>query len=154
MNRQTIATFIILILIAALVYFVATSKPPAPTGSPSPSPVSTGAEDTTTFGLQVEDLVVGTGAEAKNGDTLEVHYVGTLTNGVQFDSSYSRGQPFTFTLGQEQVIQGWDQGLLGMKVGGKRKLTIPPELGYGPVAQGLIPPNSTLIFEVDLLKVN
>lgn len=107
-------------------------------------------------GLKVEDLVVGTGAEAVNGATVTVHYIGTLVSGKKFDSSLDRGQPFSFPLGAGRVIRGWDEGVQGMKVGGKRKLTIPPELGYGSadVGGGLIPPNSTLIFEVELLAVN
>jgi peptidylprolyl isomerase/FKBP-type peptidyl-prolyl cis-trans isomerase FkpA len=103
--------------------------------------------------LIIQDEVVGTGAEAVAGKSVTVNYVGTLTDGTTFDSSYSRNQPFTFNLGAGEVIQGWDQGVVGMKVGGKRKLTIPPSLGYGAQAVGSIPPNSTLIFEVELLKV-
>ena len=104
--------------------------------------------------LQMDDVKVGSGAEATPGKTVTVHYVGTLTNGQKFDSSRDRGQGFTFRLGAGQVIQGWDQGVAGMKVGGVRKLTIPPEMGYG--ARGfppVIPPNSTLVFEVELLDV-
>ena len=105
--------------------------------------------------LQMEDLVVGTGAEAKKGQTVSVHYTGFLTDGKKFDSSKDRGRPFSFALGRGQVIQGWDQGVAGMKVGGKRKLTVPPELGYGAQGfPGAIPPNSTLVFEVELLGVN
>jgi FKBP-type peptidyl-prolyl cis-trans isomerase FkpA len=104
--------------------------------------------------LQVEDVKVGTGAEAVAGRSVTVHYVGTLTNGSKFDSSRDRNQGFTFRLGAGQVIQGWDKGVAGMKVGGVRKLTIPPDMGYG--ARGyppVIPPNSTLVFEVELLEV-
>ncbi|EPX61139.1 FKBP-type peptidyl-prolyl cis-trans isomerase [Cystobacter fuscus DSM 2262] len=104
--------------------------------------------------LQVEDTKVGTGTEAVAGKTVTVHYVGTLTNGSKFDSSRDRKEGFTFRLGAGQVIQGWDKGVAGMKVGGIRKLTIPPEMGYG--ARGfppVIPPNSTLLFEVELLEV-
>jgi len=106
--------------------------------------------------LEVVDLVVGQGAEATAGKTVSVHYTGTLTNGKKFDSSLDRGQPFKFPLGAGRVIKGWDQGVAGMKVGGKRKLTIPPELAYGNQAVGgdLIPANSTLIFEVELLGVS
>ena len=104
--------------------------------------------------LQLDDVKVGTGAEATAGKSVTVHYVGTLTNGSKFDSSRDRGQGFSFRLGAGQVIQGWDQGVAGMKVGGVRKLTIPPALGYG--SRGfppVIPPDSTLIFEVELLDV-
>ena len=104
--------------------------------------------------LKIEDVVVGTGAEAQKGKQVSVHYTGWLTDGTKFDSSKDRGQPFGFALGRGQVIQGWDDGVAGMKVGGKRKLTIPPELGYGPAgAGGVIPPNATLVFEVELLGV-
>jgi len=103
--------------------------------------------------VKIEDIQVGTGAEAAAGKTVSVNYTGTLTNGVVFDSSYQRNEPITVTLGAGQVIPGWEQGLQGMKVGGKRKLTIPPSLGYGAQGQGAIPPNSTLIFEVELLDV-
>jgi FKBP-type peptidyl-prolyl cis-trans isomerase FkpA len=104
--------------------------------------------------LQVEDMVVGTGAEATKGKLVSVHYTGWLTDGKKFDSSKDRGQPFQFPLGRGHVIQGWDQGVEGMKVGGKRKLTIPPELGYGAQgAGGVIPANATLVFEVELLGV-
>jgi FKBP-type peptidyl-prolyl cis-trans isomerase len=100
-----------------------------------------------------EDLAIGTGEEAKTGDTVSVNYKGSLTNGKQFDSSYDRKEPFSFTIGKGEVIKGWDEGVVGMKIGGKRKLTIPPELGYGSNAQGEIPANSTLVFEVELLTV-
>ncbi len=104
--------------------------------------------------LQIEDLQAGQGDEAASGATVDVHYTGWLTDGSKFDSSLDRGQPFSFTLGARQVISGWDQGVAGMKVGGKRKLTIPPELGYGDRgAGGVIPPGATLIFEVELLAV-
>ena len=105
-------------------------------------------------GLRVTDIEVGTGPEAVAGQTVVVHYRGTLENGKQFDASYDRGKPFTFPLGRGQVIKGWDEGVQGMKVGGKRKLVIPPELGYGTRgAGGVIPPNATLIFDVELLDI-
>ena len=98
---------------------------------------------------------VGTGAEAKTGDLVTVNYTGYLTDGTKFDSSLDSGQPFQFTIGKGKVIQGWEQGFAGMKVGGTRKLTIPPELGYGAQgAGGVIPPNATLVFDVELLAVN
>jgi FKBP-type peptidyl-prolyl cis-trans isomerase FkpA len=104
--------------------------------------------------LQIEEIRPGTGAEAVAGKTVEVHYTGWLTNGTKFDSSVDHGQPFRFKLGAGEVIAGWDRGVAGMKIGGKRKLTIPPDLGYGARgAPGVIPPNSTLVFEVELLGV-
>ena len=109
---------------------------------------------TTASGLQIEELVVGSGNAATAGQKVSVHYTGWLTNGTKFDSSKDRGQPFDFPLGGGRVIRGWDEGVQGMKVGGVRKLTIPPDLGYG--ARGyppVIPPNSTLLFEVELLAV-
>ncbi|MEW5849408.1 MAG: FKBP-type peptidyl-prolyl cis-trans isomerase [Myxococcota bacterium] len=105
--------------------------------------------------LQIEDIKQGTGKEAKKGNTVVVHYVGTLTNGKKFDSSRDRNEGFDFVLGAGQVIKGWDQGVAGMKVGGVRKLTIPPDLAYGKRGfPPVIPPDSTLIFEVELLEVN
>ena len=101
--------------------------------------------------LQIQDLKVGTGLEVKLGQELTMHYSGTLENGAKFDSSYDRGEPFRFVLGAGQVIKGWDLGIQGMKVGGKRKLIIPPDLGYGARGIGPIPPNATLIFEVEVL---
>ena len=120
-----------------------------------PAAVTTATTTQEVTKLKIEDEVVGTGAEAKKGDTVTVDYTGWLTNGTKFDSSKDRNQPFVFSLGAGQVIAGWDQGVVGMKVGGKRKLTIPPELGYGAQgAGGAIPPNATLVFEVELHKVN
>ncbi len=103
--------------------------------------------------LKIEDIQAGTGQEVKSGDNIVIHYKGTLTDGTKFDSSYDRGQPFETQIGVGQVIKGWDEGVIGMKVGGKRKLTIPPSLGYGEQAMGSIPPNSTLIFEVELVGI-
>jgi FKBP-type peptidyl-prolyl cis-trans isomerase len=106
------------------------------------------------MGLDIEDLRPGTGAEAKAGNRVTVHYVGTLTDGSKFDSSRDRGEGFSFKLGAGQVIKGWDQGVAGMKVGQLRKLTIPPELAYGERGfPPVIPPSSTLVFEVELLAV-
>ena len=117
-------------------------------------PMTVDKPQITDSGLQYTDLEVGTGAEASSGQTVVVHYRGTLEDGSQFDASYDRGQPFSFPLGAGRVIKGWDEGVQGMKVGGKRKLVIPPDLGYGARgAGGVIPPNATLIFEVELLEV-
>ncbi len=105
--------------------------------------------------LQIEELVVGTGEIAKKGQSVSVHYTGWLTDGTKFDSSVDRGRPFNFPLGGGRVIKGWDVGVEGMKIGGKRKLTIPPEMGYGERgAAGVIPPGATLVFEVELLGLD
>ncbi len=104
--------------------------------------------------LKIEDINIGTGTEAVSGKMVTVNYSGTLENGKKFDSSYDRGIPFSFNLGASEVIAGWDQGVVGMKVGGKRKLMIPASLGYGSSGAGeVIPPGATLIFEIELLKV-
>jgi FKBP-type peptidyl-prolyl cis-trans isomerase FkpA len=109
---------------------------------------------TTASGLIIEDLTVGDGDEARAGQFVSVHYTGWLTDGAKFDSSKDRNDPFEFGLGARQVIAGWDEGVQGMKVGGSRKLTIPPNLGYGARgAGGVIPPNATLVFEVELLAI-
>lgn len=172
MNRNIlIAAAVIIILIAfAAIFMGEKSSPPAKIGNelsslptavissfPSASvsvtisPSALGMENTTE--LKIEDLKVGTGEEAKSGNRVSVNYKGTLTNGTQFDSSYDRGQPFSFDLGAGDVISGWDEGVVGMKVGGKRKLVIPPDMAYGARALPGIPANSTLVFEVELLKV-
>ena len=105
--------------------------------------------------LEIEDVVTGKGRAAKSGDSVKVHYVGVAySNGQQFDASWDRGTPFDFVLDKGMVIKGWDQGVLGMKVGGRRRLTIPPDLAYGPEGQpGAIAPNETLIFVVDLVSI-
>ncbi len=111
-------------------------------------------QTTTSSGLMIEEIVEGTGEIAAAGQTVSVHYTGWLTDGSKFDSSKDRNDPFDFPLGGRQVIAGWDEGVQGMKVGGTRKLTIPPNLGYGARgAGGVIPPNATLVFEVELLAI-
>jgi len=104
--------------------------------------------------MVIDDIKVGTGGEVKDGDTVSVHYVGTLQDGQEFDSSKKRGVPFEFTVGAGQVIAGWEEGLMGMKVGGERVLVIPPEKGYGSQGIGPIPPSSTLVFTIELLGIN
>jgi FKBP-type peptidyl-prolyl cis-trans isomerase len=127
-------------------------------GAASGGATSTGAsaqEVTLPDGLKMQDLKVGDGAIAEDGSTVQVHYTGWLTNGTKFDSSVDRGTPFSFRLGTGQVIRGWDEGVKGMRVGGKRKLTIPPSLGYGDRGAGdVIPPGATLLFDVELLSVH
>lgn len=143
MKKSTIIiSVIVLILVAVGIYFLFLM----PKNNPTNYDIQ---------GMKVEILKQGTGEGAKAGDNIVVNYVGTLTNGTKFDSSIDRNQPFSYTLGQNRVIQGWELGLLGMKVGEKRRLTIPPELGYGSQGAGnAIPPNSTLIFEIDMLSIN
>jgi FKBP-type peptidyl-prolyl cis-trans isomerase len=158
--------------LAALMGCTSLTQPPAPeqfasdTRAEAGAPVEAGAKPQPPPSLSAQPvppdqqmgmvtLTPGTGALAKAGDRVSVHYVGTLTDGTKFDSSRDRNQPFQFTLGQGQVIKGWDEGVAGMKVGEKRKLTIPPAMAYG--AQGRppkIPANSTLVFEVELLAIN
>jgi FKBP-type peptidyl-prolyl cis-trans isomerase FkpA len=149
--RKSLAALAVL---AGLSVLFAVSRPAAADDKPE------GKVVTTDSGLKYQDTKVGDGAEAKSGDTVEVHYTGWLTTdggatkGKKFDSSVDRGKPFSFPLGAGRVIKGWDEGVAGMKVGGKRTLIIPPELGYGKRGAGDdIPPNSTLLFEVELLKI-
>jgi FKBP-type peptidyl-prolyl cis-trans isomerase len=146
-NQRLIALFFVILVVAGLSYLAYSVFTPKKAAAP--------AAATTIGGMQIQDLTVGAGQAAKNGDTLSVHYTGWLADGTKFDSSVDRGQPFEFTLGQGSVIQGWDQGMVGMQVGGKRKLVIPPEMAYGAggAGGGLIPPNATLTFEVQLLAI-
>ena len=164
MNRNTILVLALIAFITGASYFVLSQKRDTnvttySTDTSSSQEASSSAEQSATdsathaSGLKIEDITVGTGAEAKKNSLVTVNYKGTLENGTQFDSSYDRNQPYTTPLGQGQVIKGWDLGIPGMKVGGKRKLIIPAELGYGSHGQGSIPANATLIFEVELLSV-
>jgi len=149
-KTSIIILVIVLIVIIGGVYFLIQPKANINQNLNQQTPASYDIQ-----GMKVEILQQGTGDSAKAGDKVTVNYVGTLEDGVEFDSSIDRGTPFEFTLGQNSVIQGWELGVLGMKVGEKRKLTIPPELAYGSAgAGGVIPPNATLIFEVDMLGIN
>jgi peptidylprolyl isomerase len=135
-----------------------TAATPSPTGTPTNTPKTTSTDPkktiTTPSGLKYAELKVGTGARPKAGQIVSVHYTGTLENGTKFDSSRDRGVPFEFPLGAGKVIKGWDEGLSTMRIGGRRQLIIPPNLGYGAAgAGGAIPPNATLIFDVELLGV-
>lgn len=126
------------------------TTPPEPEAMTSSSPAAPTAEAS----LGIVDVTVGQGPAAQAGDKVKVQYTGTLTNGTEFDSSRKAGKPFEFTLGRGEVIKGWDQGVAGMKVGGKRKLTIPASLGYGARgAGGVIPPYATLLFDVELVEI-
>jgi FKBP-type peptidyl-prolyl cis-trans isomerase len=148
MKLNLLAAKYLLVLCLAVLLSACADKEKSPSTS-SPSPPTASATE-----LKMEDTKLGTGAVATPGKNVSVHYTGWLTNGTKFDSSKDRGEPFAFSLGAGQVIRGWDQGVAGMKVGGIRKLTIPPNLGYGERgAGGVIPPNATLVFEVELLGV-
>lgn len=130
------------------------SEPVVGQGEPAQSDATSAEVTVAPSGLQYSDLVVGTGEPARVGATAVVHYTGWLVDGTKFDSSVDRGTPFNFVLGQRQVIQGWDEGVGSMRVGGKRKLTIPSDLAYGDLGAGqIIPPGATLVFEVELLEV-
>ena len=152
MSKNFITSAIIGILVLfVFAYFIfglnGTSGTTA-TISPTPQLQASNADK-----LQVIDEKIGSGSAVKKGDTVEINYVGTLANGTKFDASADHGGPFTTQIGVGQVIKGWDEGIIGMKIGGKRKLVIPPSLGYGDQAVGSIPANSTLIFQVQLVGI-
>src|SRR5208283_12714 len=148
-----IAIFAITLLALSVLAIAQTAPAHKAAAKPTSTPTKvTGAPTKTPSGLEYWDIKVGTGAVAQSGHQVKVDYTGWLTDGKKFDSSVGTGHPFDFMLGAGQVIKGWDQGVVGMKVGGKRQLRIPPELGYGARgAGGVIPPNATLIFDVELL---
>ncbi len=150
MKRKSIAFFLFFAILAAVSVGAQTDK----ADNSSPTKV-TGKPKSTASGVQYWDLTVGTGASASNGKTVTVHYTGWLAaDGKKFDSSVDRGQPFMFQIGAGHVIKGWEEGVAGMKIGGKRQVRIPPDLGYGARGFGaVIPPNATLIFDVELLAV-
>ena len=152
-----VVVVLILATLALLAALILTEAPADKAGDGANDTRTATPEDgmSATTGLQIIDEKVGDGREAKAGDNVRVHYTGTLKDGKKFDSSLDRNEPFKFKLGAGQVIQGWDKGVAGMKVGGKRKLIIPPELGYGARgAGGLIPPNAELTFTVELLGID
>lgn len=153
-----VTIFLIVFAFAGGLYIVFSKNTANPVKSPLPTPVTSdtigNSTKTMEDGLKIEDKTVGTGAEATAGRKVTVNYTGTLTSGAKFDSSYDRNQPFSFNLGAGEVIKGWDEGVVGMKVGGKRELTIPSTLAYGDAGvPGAIPGGAILIFEVELLKV-
>ena len=151
---EEIMTKLLSISLFMIFAFAAAASGRSDTDTSSPTKV-TGKSKTTPSGLEYWDIVIGTGATAVAGKPVKVHYTGWLTTGKKFDSSVDAGRPFTFALGNGEVIKGWDEGVAGMKVGGKRQLRIPPDLGYGEsgTPDGTIPANSTLIFDVQLLGV-
>jgi peptidylprolyl isomerase len=145
------------VMLAAVTLALAVSAGAASAATPAPNAPHTakvGQKMTTPSGLVYEDEVIGTGPLPVAGHEVTVHYVGTLQDGTKFDSSRDRNEPFSFTIGEGQVIKGWDEGVMSMHVGGRRKLTIPPQLAYGSRgAGGVIPPNATILFDVELLGV-
>lgn len=155
---KILVVVVVVVVLAAIALWAQTpthkAAPAARANTTTPSKV-VGDGVKTTSGLQYWDIKAGTGAEAKNGSHVKVHYTGWLTTGKKFDSSVDAHTPFDFTIGQGDVIKGWDEGVTGMKIGGKRQLRIPPELGYGASGTpgGPIPPNATLIFDIQLLGV-
>jgi FKBP-type peptidyl-prolyl cis-trans isomerase len=153
MKKELIGAVSVVAVFLGMAYYFSLNKNMDKTNTPPPAAGVSQVAPAAVTELKIEDLVVGTGTEAVAGEKLSMHYIGTLLDGAKFDSSRDRGTPFEFTLGVGQVIKGWDQGVAGMKVGGKRKLTIPSTLAYGAGAVGSIPPNSTLVFEVELLAV-
>lgn len=157
-KRIAVAIVAIVLLSAGFLVFRKNGEkmPDTNTNSQQASSSATSMEasaSTSPSGLKIEDMQVGNGPEVKSGDTVTINYKGTLTNGTKFDSSYDRGTPFTTQIGVGHVIKGWDEGVIGMKVGGRRKLTIPPDLAYGDREIPGIPANSTLVFELELVGV-
>jgi FKBP-type peptidyl-prolyl cis-trans isomerase len=153
-NRRIAMILILLVFLALAAYGIFSALTP---DEPAETALPTGSGEviTTESGLQYQDVLVGTGDLAAPGNRVKVHYTGRLEDGTQFDSSIDRGQPFEFTLGGGGVIQGWEEGIAGMREGGQRILTIPPDLGYGEDGRPpVIPGNATLIFEVELVEVN
>jgi peptidylprolyl isomerase len=154
-NRRIVLALILLVFLGLIAYLVYQAFVPEAPAAETPAAAPAGDFITTASGLQYQEIVVGEGQEAATGNRVQVHYTGRLEDGTQFDTSRDRGQPFEFTLGAGRVIQGWDEGIAGMREGGQRTLIIPPELGYGESGfPPVIPPNATLIFDVELIEVN
>ncbi len=167
MQKKVLIGIVILVILGVLTYIQISNTNSANTQSgqfnfPTPSnslkadgPAAAASSDATISAkLEIQDIKVGTGSAVKAGNTIKIHYTGTLTNGQKFDSSIDRGQPFETQIGVGKVIKGWDLGVVGMKTGGKRKLIIPPDMGYGAQGMGnVIPPNATLIFDLELLGI-
>lgn len=155
MKKIILISIIVVIVIAVGLglYFILANPMPKNTLPQDTNSPATSSDSSTAKGLKVEILKPGVGEGTKAGDTVTVNYVGTLASGTKFDSSIDRGSPFTFPVGKNRVIKGFDAGVLGMKLGEKRRLTIPPELGYGSVKMALIPANSTLIYDIEMLKI-
>ncbi len=154
MNKVTIALASLVVLIVGAFLMFVQPKGPVENQTNNQNTMNTNQPSGAVSDLGIVDTVVGTGALAVPGKEITVQYTGKLVDGTKFDSSYDHGSPFTFPLGAGRVIRGWDEGFAGMKVGGKRTLTIPPELGYGASGSGgVIPPNAVLIFDVELLDV-
>ena len=156
MSKDKIIT-ISLIIIFVLAFYFLTKKPSSmenkdSNSTPNSQPMTTLSPSKVTE-LKIEDIKVGTGSAVKSGDTVSINYIGTLEDGTKFDSSYDRNQPFETKIGVGQVIEGWDKGVVGMQVGGKRKLTIPYQMAYGENAYGPIPAKATLVFEVELMAI-
>ncbi len=167
MEKKILIVIIVFVVLAALVYLQLSNNKenpntqllgqvnfPTASSQTSTSTTTTPSPTVTVNQLQMADIKIGTGSAVKSGDTVKINYAGTLTNGQKFDSSYDRGQPFETQIGVGKVIKGWDLGVIGMKVGGKRRLIIPPDLGYGEKGVGgVIPPNATLVFDLELLEI-
>jgi peptidylprolyl isomerase len=160
MIQKSVSCAVFCAIIVALLAAESLSALPGPAKArqteptPPPTPQEAGREVVTPSGLRYRELQVGAGAEATKGKTVEIHYTGWLEDGTKFDASQDPSHPFTFRIGIDDVIRGWHQGITGMKVGGRRRLVVPPELGYGKPGMGrVVPPNATLVFEVELVNV-
>lgn len=154
MNKRVVGLLVVALLIVAALLFLWNMQPANRKSGAGVVPLQQESKKPMTDQLVVEDIAVGSGNAVKSGDTIVIHYEGKFLTGDVFDSSYTRGKPFETAIGVGRVIKGWDEGVIGMKKGGKRKLTIPPDKAYGPQGvPGAIPPNATLIFTLELLEI-